>query len=545
MSSKFFRIFLAEVFINLIFPYPVVDSQFTFKLLGKSIIYRGQTFLYSFNFLKIYHIYKLFGVYSTYNSLLAEKYCDSSGFHASYMFAIKCDLKEKPFNILIFTLINVGLVLGILVRFFEAMDIESREDFAGFANGIWLIFIALTTVGYGDLYPVTHFGRLIVIIGVFVGTFIISITIVSFSNMSNFDNHEYKSFMILNRYLLRNQLQDVSRKMISNFIGRIRCLKQQSKIKDIPGLEKDYKNLQNKFYEFNREKSQFIKIFADLSRRFKKEFFKDEDAKFLDIESEIGSSINFIQYLLRDIEGYSNILELQLEKQHKLMQEQNKFFSIIEEMKSKFNKLSISLLNSKSKCLNVGETNHKDKYGLKLTQNIINEDDNEQLVTPSTNIVKSSLFNNLNHYKIYNVKEALAESNDMLMGNKSDFDLKSTLAIHNNKSNLKKINTLIDEEKVMDKIKDDPFSEDAGIFFDRYIKNKKIEKESFDKIFEARIQKKVAHRESNLSSYYTKLKEEDLKKLKENSQVTFDLYNEVQNRFEENFKKKKNSYLSK
>jgi hypothetical protein len=73
----------------------------------------------------------------------------------------------------------------IIVAFFFAYILylaERKADYIDFLEGnitkentyedyVWLSIISLLTVGYGDLYPTTHFGRMIVIIIAFSGLF--------------------------------------------------------------------------------------------------------------------------------------------------------------------------------------------------------------------------------------------------------------------------------------------------------------------------------------------------------------------------------------
>ena len=51
-------------------------------------------------------------------------------------------------------------------------------DFDNYLSSVWCVIITMTTVGYGDLYPVTLFGRIIGVIAAFWGTFLISLLII-------------------------------------------------------------------------------------------------------------------------------------------------------------------------------------------------------------------------------------------------------------------------------------------------------------------------------------------------------------------------------
>lgn len=64
---------------------------------------------------------------------------------------------------------------------------SSTNDISSFENALWLTIITMTTVGYGDFYPRTIFGRIIDVILVVWGTFIVSLMVVVLTNTLNMD----------------------------------------------------------------------------------------------------------------------------------------------------------------------------------------------------------------------------------------------------------------------------------------------------------------------------------------------------------------------
>ena len=59
------------------------------------------------------------------------------------------------------------------------------------------MLITMTTVGYGDFYPKSHWGRVIGIITAFWGTLYVSLFVVSTTNMLTFDPSENKAYLLL------------------------------------------------------------------------------------------------------------------------------------------------------------------------------------------------------------------------------------------------------------------------------------------------------------------------------------------------------------
>ena len=74
-------------------------------------------------------------------------------------------------------------------------------------NCMWNVIITLTSVGYGELYPKTFFGRIVGIIICFWGVFIVSFFVVTVTNMLNFTGSEEKAYHLLLKLFYKLELK--------------------------------------------------------------------------------------------------------------------------------------------------------------------------------------------------------------------------------------------------------------------------------------------------------------------------------------------------
>lgn len=56
---------------------------------------------------------------------------------------------------------------------------------------MWLEIVTFTTVGYGDLYPQTHIGRMITIFACYCGQFLLSSLVVTLTTSTELGNNDY------------------------------------------------------------------------------------------------------------------------------------------------------------------------------------------------------------------------------------------------------------------------------------------------------------------------------------------------------------------
>lgn len=151
-------------------------------------------------FFRSYHVIKFFAFHSKWNNIYNEKICEASNVKFNFSFCIKSEFKERPFFLLSIVLMISICVFGYSLRcaemfFMYYTDKESYNmNWKDFWNGLWCIIITMTTVGFGDYYPISILGRTIVVISCFWGTFLISMMVAALTYVVEFDSQEAISY---------------------------------------------------------------------------------------------------------------------------------------------------------------------------------------------------------------------------------------------------------------------------------------------------------------------------------------------------------------
>jgi hypothetical protein len=119
------------------------------------------------------------------------------------MFAVKCAYKTMPFTCLGCSLVITTLMFGFHLKIFEGpMTDVTNMDFRSINNCMWNVVITLATCGYGDLFPVTFFGRIVGTIITFWGLFIASAITVVITDQLELETREFNSFKMMNMLIL-------------------------------------------------------------------------------------------------------------------------------------------------------------------------------------------------------------------------------------------------------------------------------------------------------------------------------------------------------
>ena len=279
ISSKMIWGLLLEMFICIIHCPPGVNWVFTFEQYGGFLEYSVDMFTFLVMLFRMYLIWRIFEHYSAWNNENAEEICNFCLCEGGTKFAIKSEIKERPYTIVISFLTLSILVFGVALRTAERPFMHvSGKDWDYTWNGMWCIIITMSTVGYGDFYPVTHLGRLIDVIACFWGTFLVSMMVLSMSISSELTPQERKAYDFIKKKEAKANLEVAAINTIKSAIALRLFLK-----KNAFSSEKKKAGMINKF------KSALI-TYRTLKRNIKA---SEQDAPFEFILAKLNEKVSY------------------------------------------------------------------------------------------------------------------------------------------------------------------------------------------------------------------------------------------------------------
>lgn len=222
---------LIELAVTCICPYPFLSETFTITQLGFKMEYSWDSVLTIFCMLRFCMISRLFFHYSKYAKVRAEFICSLNGVKVNTSFAIKSQLQESPFSTVCMLFSILSLVCTILVRIVERPDRTDTSDdktvesgLKLFTDNLWMIIVTSTTVGYGDLYPITHLGRGIVLCACVISSVYIGLLI---SAIQFQISHTPKQLLVYSLLTQKNKQQELC-KNYKQFAGiaLLYCIKK-------------------------------------------------------------------------------------------------------------------------------------------------------------------------------------------------------------------------------------------------------------------------------------------------------------------------------
>ena len=134
--------------------------------------------------------------YTVYQELYAQKICHKHGFLSNAGFCIKALILKVPGKTIVLTCVISVMSLAYVLRLYEREYYRQLDEdhsnllFESYITAIWCVVITMTTVGYGDVFAVSTFGRIVSIINALWGAFIISLLVTSIGKIFELSDNQ-------------------------------------------------------------------------------------------------------------------------------------------------------------------------------------------------------------------------------------------------------------------------------------------------------------------------------------------------------------------
>ena len=119
-------------------------------------------------------------------------------------------------------------VLIICIISFGYIFYLTEPEIKTFGDGIWWALVTITTVGYGDITPLTTLGRFVAGTLMFVGLGLIATVtaIVSAKFIANYVDHHTNDEVLEKREELEDEIEKIE-EIESNVVGKLKELEQE------------------------------------------------------------------------------------------------------------------------------------------------------------------------------------------------------------------------------------------------------------------------------------------------------------------------------
>ncbi len=221
---------ILELIITLLLAIPHPNLLFHGKKYERHILKYNVDVTYSINSIlmvfclfRIWYVIKFYLVNSEFYNPQCKRICSMSQVENTFMFTLKSKMQKSSFEVYGLLFLVCVIFFCITIRNFE-MKIDNVSEI-NYSYFIHVICITMLTVGYGDFFPSTFEGRTFSITSGVIGICMISMMIVSVTNMINFLGNEKGVFNLIERLEINDsQRKQSSQKLIASYIKLMKTL---------------------------------------------------------------------------------------------------------------------------------------------------------------------------------------------------------------------------------------------------------------------------------------------------------------------------------
>ncbi len=271
--KKFFKFFLS------ILTFFFCPNPFTYKLVIKTHNSESEknyniplnSVFTSICLFRIYFVFKLYLVSTVSYSQRSFRISKINGVQLGLRFPFKANMTDSSLIITGLLFIMCLLVCSYDLRIFERYyDDGVERNLGNYLNDLWCVFITMTTVGYGDISPISLFGRIIIIISCMFGVFLMGLMVVSVTSYLNLVGIESNVYKILLKSKKMEERNKLAFKAITQYLKSINQVNKKKLVvsndyfmKKIVPVEK--KQVNNYLDEFKIADLDFLSTIPSLN----------------------------------------------------------------------------------------------------------------------------------------------------------------------------------------------------------------------------------------------------------------------------------------
>ena len=242
LTSGICHYLLIECLICIISYPPKINKIFHYSHHTVKYTYSLNSIILIFSFFKLYNLFRICFMASQYSSRISETICQTYNIYYGLLFMIRAEINSRPIFFCVICFFIFIMISTVLLNSFEVFGYDIRyglygnkgsNDLRKLANNFWLCIITITGIGYGDEYPRTNFGRIVIFITSIFSMFFLGFLIASISGASQFNANEGRAFLKMEKILSNENLQHKSAELI----------------KGILFLRRNFINYKNKLYD--------------------------------------------------------------------------------------------------------------------------------------------------------------------------------------------------------------------------------------------------------------------------------------------------------
>ena len=427
ISSKYL---ILECLIYLLIYPPCLNIVFTGVTFDNIYALSLNSIIFFFHIIKLYNIVRLIRAFSIFNTRISKTICETYKIELGLYFIIKSELNKRRLSLSILILIIICLIISVLIKDFECFSFNKKtllngkkgiNDLQNFINTFWLTLVTITSVSYGDEYPRTSFGRLLLFISSFFGLLTVGLIIATLSEKILFNSTEKKAYLKLKRIFNPDNKLNKAANLIKTLLFLVRNHKS--------------KNKENNQSILKEKMCLLLKLRAE-SKLFKNDLHVSR-IYAMSIDNYVHSMENKLYYNLIDITDHLEKID-SIEKDFTIIKTNQVFISnklkYIVDLQNNINKYLIEFHNYNFllKIKNKSNDNEKDKtsslYNISIisskgsennsNQLKINSKDNSGFLSPS--------YNNMNQMSVKKRKDktkvySKLKQNELLKNLDNDF----------------------------------------------------------------------------------------------------------------------------